>query len=75
MLKNTPILAIGGVDTAENEPRKVHLIFKPWDSTFTEPPHPAQADETLDTWREAAWAAECELEVGGAGFFGFLQIG
>ena len=27
-----------GVDTAENEPLKVHLIFKLWDLIFTEPP-------------------------------------
>ena len=25
-------------DTAENEPLKVHLIFKLWDLIFTEPP-------------------------------------
>ena len=30
------LLAKIGVDTAENEP----LIFKPWDSIFTEPPRP-----------------------------------
>ena len=30
-----------GVDTAENEPLEVHLIIKPWDLTFTEPPRPA----------------------------------
>ena len=29
-----------GVDTAEIEPRKVHLIFKLWDLIFTEPPRP-----------------------------------
>ena len=35
------VLAKFGVDTAENEPLKVHLIFQPWDSIFTEPPRPA----------------------------------
>ena len=29
-----------GVDTAENEPLKVHSIFKLWDLIFTEPPRP-----------------------------------
>ena len=29
-----------GVDTAENEPLKVHLIFKLWDLIFTEPSRP-----------------------------------
>ena len=35
------LLATIGVDTAENEPLKVHLIFKLWDLIFTEPPRPA----------------------------------
>ena len=34
------LLAKIGVDTAENEPLKVRLIFKLWDLTFTEPPRP-----------------------------------
>ena len=34
------ILAKIGVDTAENEPLKVHLIVKLWDLIFTEPPRP-----------------------------------
>ena len=34
------LLAKIGVDTAENEPLKVHLIFKLWDSIFTEPSLP-----------------------------------
>ena len=29
-----------GVDTAENEPLKVHLIIQPWDFIFIEPPRP-----------------------------------
>ena len=33
-------LAKIGVDTAENEPLEVHLIIKPWDLNFTEPPRP-----------------------------------
>ena len=33
-------LAKIGIDTAENEPLKVHLIFKLWDLIFTEPPQP-----------------------------------
>ena len=33
-------LANVGVDTAENEPLKVHLIFKLWDLIFTEPLRP-----------------------------------
>ena len=32
------LLAKFGVDTDENEPLKVHLIIKPWDLIFTEPP-------------------------------------
>ena len=35
------VLAKIGVDTAENEPLKVHLIIQPWDLIFTEPPRPA----------------------------------
>ena len=35
------LLATFGVDTAENEPLKLNLIFKPWDLIFTEPPRPA----------------------------------
>ena len=38
---NKYLLAKIGVDTAENEPLKVHLIFKLWDLIFTEPPRPA----------------------------------
>ena len=34
------LLAKIGADTAENEPLKVHLIIKPWDLIFTEPPRP-----------------------------------
>ena len=34
------LLAKIGVDTAENEPLKVHLIVKLWDLIFTEPPRP-----------------------------------
>ena len=37
---NEYLLAKIGVDTAENEPLKVHLIFKLWDLIFTEPPRP-----------------------------------
>ena len=40
MLKNGYLLAKIGADTAENEPLKVHLIFKLWDSIFTEPARP-----------------------------------
>jgi len=36
------LLAKIGVDTAENEPLKVHLIIQPWDFIFTEPPRPAE---------------------------------
>jgi hypothetical protein len=42
---NEYLLAKIGVDTAENEPFKVHLIFKLWDLIFTEPPRP---DGTLN---------------------------
>ena len=35
-------LAKFGVDTDENEPLKVHLIIKPWDLIFTEPPRPGR---------------------------------
>ena len=34
------LLAKVGVDTAENEPLKVHLIFKLRDLIFTGPPRP-----------------------------------
>ena len=37
---NGYLLAKIGVDTAENEPLEVHLIFQPWDLIFTEPPRP-----------------------------------
>ena len=38
---NEYLLAKIGVDTAENEPLKVHLIFKlSWDLIFTEPLRP-----------------------------------
>ena len=33
-----------GVDTAKNEPLKVHLIFKLWDLIFTEPPRPGSGE-------------------------------
>ena len=39
-LSNEYLLAKIGVDTAENEHLKVHLIFKLWDLIFTEPPRP-----------------------------------
>ena len=39
-LSNEYLLAKISVDTAENKPLKVHLIFKLRDSTFTEPPRP-----------------------------------
>ena len=32
-----------GVDTAENEPLKVHSIFKLWDLISTEPPRPLES--------------------------------
>ena len=41
-LSNEYLLAKIGVDTAENEPLKVPLIFKPWDLIFTEPPSSAE---------------------------------
>ena len=37
------LLAKVRVDTAENEPLQVHLIFQPWDSIFTKPPRPLLA--------------------------------
>ena len=41
-----------GVDTAKNEPLKVHLIFKLWYLIFTEPPRPfsstCSAERTID---------------------------
>ena len=33
------------VDTAENEPLKVHLILQPLDLIFTEPPRPVLRDD------------------------------
>ena len=36
-LSNVYLLAKIGVDTAENEPLKVHLIFKLWDLILTDP--------------------------------------
>ena len=37
---NEYFLANIGVDTTENEPLKIHLIFTLWDLIFTEPPRP-----------------------------------
>ena len=34
------MLAKIGVDTAENEPLKIHWIFKRWDLIFADPPRP-----------------------------------
>ena len=45
-LSNEYLLAKIGVDTAENEPLKVHLIFKLWDLIFTEPPRPLPCSAT-----------------------------
>ena len=45
-LSNEYWLAKFGVDTAENEPLKVHLIFQPWDLIFTEPPRPVWLAQT-----------------------------
>ena len=42
-VSNEYLLAKFGVDTAENEPLKVHLIFDPRDFIFTEPHRPPQA--------------------------------
>ena len=36
------LLAKIGVDTAQNEPLEVHIIFQPWDLIFTEPPRPGR---------------------------------
>ena len=62
-LSNENLLAKIGVDTAENEPLKVHLIFKLWDLIFklwdlifTEPPRPAAPER---------WAASVLAAVGG----------
>ena len=44
-------LAKIGVDTAENEPLKVHLIFKLWDLIFTEPPRPRLLCPEEEEWR------------------------
>ena len=43
-LSNAFLLAKIGVDTAENEPLKVHLIFTLWDLIFT-PRRPARGDD------------------------------
>ena len=40
---NEYLLAKLGVDTAENEPLKVRVIFQPWDVILTEPPRPRPA--------------------------------
>ena len=45
---NEYLLAKFGFDTAENEPLKVHLIFKIWDLIFTEPPRPLLPAETWE---------------------------
>ena len=44
---NEYLLAQIGVDTAENEPLKVHLFFQPWDLIFTEPPRPSAVDAII----------------------------
>ena len=51
---NEYFLAKIGVDTAENEPLKVHLIFKLWDLIFTEPPRPQlpRCDRARAAWEE-----------------------
>jgi len=49
-LSNEYLLAKIGVDTAENEPLKVHLIFKLWDLIFTEPPRPAPLHQGSSVW-------------------------
>ena len=47
---NEYLLAKIGVDTAENEPLKVHLIFKLWDLIFADPPRPASPGFSLRVW-------------------------
>ena len=42
------LLARIGVDAAENEPLKVHFIFKLWVLIFIEPPRPRHDARTLD---------------------------
>ena len=49
------LLAKIGVDTAENEPRKVHLIFTLWDFIFTEPPRPRPCSTSLTSSRKRSW--------------------
>ena len=49
-LSNEYLLAEIGVDTAEHESLKVHLIFKLWDLIFTEPPRPRSALQLLRLW-------------------------
>ena len=44
-LSDEYLLAKIGVDTAENEPLKVHLIFKLRDLISTEPPRPQGPDD------------------------------
>ena len=50
------------VDTAENEPLEGHLIIKPWDLIFTEPPRPSSTEG----------AALIDWGTGGAGASFFL---
>ena len=48
------LLARIGVDTAENEPLKVHLILKLWDLIFTEPPRPFERSTSKTSTRGQA---------------------
>ena len=65
-LSNETWIAKFGVDTAENELLKVHLIFQPWDLIFTEPPRPEvklaggteKGNEAIRVLRTAASGAE-----------------
>ena len=54
-LSNEYLLAKIGVDTAENEPLKVHLIFKLWNLMFTEPPRPIIRDNDESVRTSATW--------------------
>ena len=59
-LSNEYFIAKFGVDTAENEPLKVHLIFQPWISISfrAAPPQGAPRDDARRAYR---WREDDEL--------------
>jgi len=49
-LSSEYLVANIGIDTDENEPLEVHLIFKLWDLIFADPPRLASPGFSLRVW-------------------------